>query len=137
MTPTIIQENQKINLKLDYEISEILNEKESIKKEQKTNIPTASIRHIITNVTVNPNDYIILGGLDKEKEIIIKNGIPFLRRIPLLGLFFSSTEKKKVKTKLYIATKVSSLQSIDLQDFQNLKNENLDKMTNKGLDKLK
>lgn len=52
---------------------------------------------IVTNVIVKDGYSLIIGGLIKEEEFIIKSKVPFLGSIPLLGLLF----RREVKTKAH------------------------------------
>lgn len=137
VTPTIDETKQSIKLKLDFEVSEVLREEEKQQKNTQTQVPVRSVRHIITNITTKPDQYVVLGGLDREKKITVKNGIPFLRRIPIIGLLFSSKETKTVKTKLYLVTSASSPKSIDIQDFNNLKENNENNMKQTLIEKIR
>jgi type II secretory pathway component GspD/PulD (secretin) len=137
VTPTIDPIKQAIKLKLDFEVSEILREEEKQQKNTLTQVPIRSVRHIITNVTTKPDQLVILGGLDKEKKIVVKNGIPILRRIPLIGLLFSSKETKTMKTKLYLVAGASIPKPMDIVDFNNHKDNNEEKMKKSKMDEIK
>lgn len=50
---------------------------------------------ITTQVTVHDGQTLIIGGLIVEETNTLEGGVPFLRKIPLLGLLFKS--KKEVK----------------------------------------
>jgi type II secretory pathway component GspD/PulD (secretin) len=61
---------------------------------------------IDTKVTVRNGETLILGGLIKAEETNSKGGVPFLRRIPLLGALFRKDLKIKnyKETVIYITT---------------------------------
>ena len=54
--------------------------------------------NISTQVTVNDGQTLIIGGLVQEETNTLDGGVPFLRKIPLLGLLF----KKKKEVKNYV-----------------------------------
>lgn len=64
--------------------------------------PTTSKRLIQTNVLVGDNDTIILGGLIREVEKTLKNRVPGLSYIPLLGNLFTSQERTREKVDLMV-----------------------------------
>jgi general secretion pathway protein D len=64
--------------------------------------PTIFQRSINTVVTVQSGESIILGGLITESESISKNGVPFLRRVPVLGAMFGSTTNSKDRAELLV-----------------------------------
>ncbi|MGA1875037.1 MAG: secretin N-terminal domain-containing protein [bacterium] len=55
-----------------------------------------------TNVVVHSGETLIIGGLVKEQKSKVKNGIPFLMNIPLMGYLFSHTSDTVNKTELII-----------------------------------
>ena len=55
-----------------------------------------------TTLMVNDGETAIIGGVMKEKEGTIIQGIPFLCRIPLIGRLFGSKAKSKYKSELLI-----------------------------------
>ena len=93
-TPTIINDSV-VDLNIDGEISEF--------------IPTSSdgdrtieVNQVKTNVRVNNGYSLIIGGLIKKEEIIIKQKIPLLGSIPLIGFLFRQDVKKIVYRELVI-----------------------------------
>jgi len=53
-------------------------------------------------VTVPNRQYIVFGGLEKEREVESRRKIPFIGDIPFLGYFFGSTIKQKERTRIYV-----------------------------------
>lgn len=115
-----------VEVSFDFEISEVLREAE---EKESIPVPVISVRHITTTLTVKDDELVILGGLDQEKKIIVESGIPFLRRIPLIGAFFSSKERKRAKTHLYIIAKVSPIKEKDDKGYRKLREENSKEIT--------
>lgn len=64
--------------------------------------PTTSKRVIQTNVLVGDNDTIILGGLIREVERTLKNRVPGLSYIPLIGNLFTSSSREREKIDLMV-----------------------------------
>lgn len=64
--------------------------------------PVTSKRLIKTSVLVANGETIILGGLIKEVERTLKNRVPGLSYIPLLGNLFTSQEKQREKLDLMV-----------------------------------
>ena len=64
--------------------------------------PTTSKRLIQTNVLVGNNDTIILGGLIREVERTLKNRVPGLSYIPLVGNLFTSSTREREKVDLMV-----------------------------------
>ncbi len=73
--------------------------------------PIISTRNAEASVMMRSGDTLVLGGLDSTQEVEAQSRIPVLGAIPILGhLFFSSTRKEKVKTRLlfFIKVKIAS-----------------------------
>ncbi len=64
--------------------------------------PVTSKRLIKTNVLVGNNQTIILGGLIREVEKTLKNRVPGLSYIPLVGNLFTSQERQREKIDLMV-----------------------------------
>lgn len=65
-----------------------------------TQNPIIAQRNAETVVTIRDGMTLAIGGLYAISEIEDKAGIPLLQDIPVLGFFFSSTLKQKVKSEL-------------------------------------
>ena len=64
--------------------------------------PTFAKSTIQTQVTVRDGDTIAIGGIIKESETQSSNGVPFLRRIPVLGYLFGSKTNDMERTELIV-----------------------------------
>ncbi|MBU0600156.1 AMIN domain-containing protein [bacterium] len=95
VTPTI-NTNNYITLKIHPEVSDV--------KEWKYEMPIISKRESDSLILVKDKETIVIGGLIKDKKIITDYGVPYLRRIPLLGRLFKSkfTETKKTELLIFI-----------------------------------
>ncbi|OGW36523.1 MAG: hypothetical protein A2Y97_03515 [Nitrospirae bacterium RBG_13_39_12] len=61
-----------------------------------------SKREAETNLVVQDNQTIIIGGLIREDTTKSREGLPFLSKIPILGYLFGSTSDKYARTELII-----------------------------------
>ncbi len=66
------------------------------------NSPRFTKREAETSVVLLNNQTLVLGGLIQNKRTLNRTGIPFLNRIPILGLLFGSVEEKIEKTELVL-----------------------------------
>jgi general secretion pathway protein D len=64
--------------------------------------PVTSKRLIKTNVIVGNNETIILGGLIREVEKTLKNRVPGISYIPIIGNLFTSSERQREKIDLMV-----------------------------------
>jgi general secretion pathway protein D len=64
--------------------------------------PTTSKRLIQTNVLIGNNETIILGGLIREVERTLKNRVPGISYIPLIGNLFTSSSREREKVDLMV-----------------------------------
>ena len=69
---------------------------------QGSTTPITSKREIKTNVLVANGETVVLGGLIKEAEKALRNRVPVLSYIPLIGNLFKSNEKQREKIDLMI-----------------------------------
>ncbi len=65
-------------------------------------VPVISTQRLLTTVTVANRNTVVLGGLITETEEKSTTGIPYISRIPVLGLAFKTTKTKKARTELLI-----------------------------------
>jgi general secretion pathway protein D len=64
--------------------------------------PVTSKRLIQTNVMVANNETIILGGLIREVERTLRNRVPGISYIPIIGNLFTSNERQREKIDLMV-----------------------------------
>lgn len=64
--------------------------------------PTIQQRKISTSIAVRDGETIALGGLIRDSRTKSRGGIPFLRRLPLLGSLFGSTGNNNRRTELIV-----------------------------------
>jgi general secretion pathway protein D len=64
--------------------------------------PAFTKRVAETSVVVGERETLVLGGLIEERKTQVREGIPFLSRIPILGYLFGATRDATVKTELVI-----------------------------------
>jgi len=59
-------------------------------------------RNITTNVVSESGSTLVIGGVYTQTQNRTEDGIPFLRKIPLLGLLFGSQSERNDKSELFI-----------------------------------
>jgi general secretion pathway protein D len=65
-------------------------------------VPIIATERLLTTVTVANRHTVVLGGLITENEEKTTSGIPYISRIPYLGVAFKSTKTKKARKELLI-----------------------------------
>ncbi len=63
-------------------------------------IPSIDVRRAKTEVVLNPNEFLVIGGLKQTESIRAVNKVPILGEIPFFGMFFKSTHTQKVEKDL-------------------------------------
>ncbi len=84
------------------EVSDIASQAESVQITNGVTSPTFIVNSADTTVAVRNGQTVIIGGLIREVVDESREGLPILSDIPILGLLFSSTTKKKSKRELMI-----------------------------------
>ena len=64
--------------------------------------PTIQQRRISSTIAVRDGETVALGGLIRDSNSRTRSGIPYLRKIPLLGDLFGSTSKNNRRTELIV-----------------------------------
>lgn len=64
--------------------------------------PTISQRRIGTSIAVGNHQTVALGGLIRDRQDQIKEGVPFLSRIPVVGTLFGATNNRVARTELLV-----------------------------------
>ena len=83
-----------------------------------------------TNLVVQDNHTIIIGGLIREDNSDARNGIPVLSKIPILGFLFGDTNESNRRTELIILLTPRVIKS--LKSAQDVTKEYIDSITNLG-----
>jgi pilus assembly protein CpaC len=65
-------------------------------------IPALRTRHVESTVMVRRDQSLIISGLMDDERQITKDGIPFLKDIPILGSLFSSSSWQRNQTELLV-----------------------------------
>jgi len=66
------------------------------------NSPSFSKRNVATQVTIQDNDTVSIGGIIQESDSSSSSGIPFLHRIPIVGAAFGNKSTSKARTELIV-----------------------------------
>jgi general secretion pathway protein D len=67
-----------------------------------TSSASISNRNVSTQVTVQDGDTVAIGGIISETNTWGSTGVPFLQRIPLLGMAFSSKTRDNERTEMVV-----------------------------------
>jgi Flp pilus assembly secretin CpaC len=65
-------------------------------------VPALRTRRVATTVDVRPGQSLILSGLFNEEREFVRDGVPGLMRLPILGALFSSSRWQKAESELLI-----------------------------------
>jgi len=103
VTP-IIQRNRTVFLNLSIIDSRLVEIKKlsavAADLKYETEQPVISTRETSQNVTMFDGQTLVIGGMIQERKEVKESGIPFLRRIPLLGYLFKKPTYTKSKSEL-------------------------------------
>lgn len=64
--------------------------------------PTISVRKIATSIAVQDGQTVALGGLIRDNNRKLRDGVPFLSAIPVLGALAGSRDNKRERTELLV-----------------------------------
>lgn len=67
-----------------------------------TVVPAVKTRWAETNISVEPDNTVVIAGLIENQEVKVTSGVPVLSGIPLLGELFKSTSMSERRTELVI-----------------------------------
>jgi len=67
-----------------------------------TTVPIVSTRTATADVQVRSGDAAVIGGITQDVDNYTENGVPGLRKLPLIGYLLSSRQKMKDRTNLVI-----------------------------------
>ncbi len=90
LTPTIAGDGF-IQMKIHPEISSGLIDE---------GLPSKTTAEVTTEVLVKDGQTLLIGGLIRERDETTSKGIPFLRRIPVVGKLFGSTTSSKSRSEM-------------------------------------
>jgi general secretion pathway protein D len=65
-------------------------------------VPIISTRTATADIQVRSGDAAVIGGITEDVDNFTENGIPGVRKIPILGYLFSSRQKMRDRTNLVI-----------------------------------
>ena len=90
--------------------------------ENNINQPVFSVREVDTEVVLHDGQTVVLGGLMREDIKQVKEKIPILGNIPLVGALFRSSSEQKMKRNLLIFVTVHLLDPSGKSSDQVIKN---------------
>jgi general secretion pathway protein D len=91
--PKINSDNY-VNLQIDQEVSS--------QGPDVNTVPSFRTEELHTEVVLKDNQVLVMGGLMRTDTVASNEGIPFLRKIPWMGKFFSTDTETNKKTELMI-----------------------------------
>ena len=125
VTP-IIQRNRTVFLNLSIIDSRLVEIKKltaiAADLKYETEQPIISTRETSQNVSMFDGQTLVIGGMIQERKEVKESGIPFLRRIPLLGYLFKKPTYTKSKSELlmfltpYIVTTYEEAETLSKPD---------------------
>ena len=65
-------------------------------------LPNLELRSINTTVTIPDNGTMLFSGLINDRKIDTKTGVPLLSDLPIIGRFFSTNNKERVRRNLLV-----------------------------------
>jgi general secretion pathway protein D len=124
-----INEGGLVSIELNQEISDYYTTKLYANEDQiiinKTDVSS--------NLVVQDNQTIIIGGLIREKISASNTGIPWLNKIPIIGYLFGSTSDDSTQTEIVILLTPRVMKS--MQDVSDVTSEYTDRFSNVGIEK--
>jgi len=94
-----------------------------------TEQPIISTRETTQNVTLFDGQTLVVGGMIQNREEKSETGVPFLRKIPILGFLFKKPVHKTTTSELvlfltpYIVTTYEEAEAVSRQDIEKSKHE--------------
>ncbi len=88
---------------------------------------------VLTNLVVQDNQTIIIGGLIRDKIGYSNTGIPWLNKIPVLGYLFGNTSDSSAQNEIVILLTPRVMKS--MQDVSDVTSEYNDRFSNVGIEK--
>lgn len=92
--PRIVGENE-ILMSISPEVSDVI-------QRGGREFPVVSRRRVETTVRVRDGQTVIIGGLLQGVQRELISGVPFLRKIPIIGLLFSRRTSSEEQTELVV-----------------------------------
>ena len=96
----VVQNNGSIDSRIQTEVSSL--DRDNAVEEEGFTIPGIATRTADTHVMMKPGMTMAIGGLINSEQGKAVNKIPVLGDIPILGQFFRSSQKTKVKKEIII-----------------------------------
>lgn len=100
ISPTILENRQRINLKVASEVSSL--DASNAVTISSFSLPALKSRRVKTTVTIGNNDTLILGGLLQSEDAKIVSKIPLIGDLPVIGKLFRRKQFQHNETELVI-----------------------------------
>lgn len=85
-----------------YVMLQVVQEVNAATAEQQFNAPVISTRSVETRLLVRDGQTVVLGGLTDSQRESVRTGVPFLSRLPLLGILFGRDSRRRADTELLL-----------------------------------
>ncbi len=105
VTPRLSDDEQIVDLRVTAEVSDLT--------ESQKDVPGRTVSQVETLVHLGLGQSIMLSGLDAESESTTKEGLPFLSKIPILGLLFGTRSHQEEQTESLIVITPTVLDQVD------------------------
>lgn len=107
-----ISDKDEITVEIQPEVSDVVGK-------GATGLPVVSRRTVSTKIRVKDGETIVIGGLLQKNESEVRRKVPILGHIPILGFFFSRTDKAvdEIETMIFITPHIlRETSGIDIQE---------------------
>jgi len=107
-----ISDKDEITVEIQPEVSDVVGK-------GVTGLPVVSRRTVSTKIRVKDGETIVIGGLLQKSESEVRRKVPLLGHIPILGFFFSRTDKvvEETETVIFITPHIlRETSGIDIQE---------------------
>jgi type II secretory pathway component GspD/PulD (secretin) len=94
-----INKSRNVTMEITQNINNLTKEAQKIQGEE---WPTTKKRSFTASVAVRDKETIVLGGLVREEDGWQKTKVPFLGSLPVIGWFFSSKTRDKIRAELIV-----------------------------------
>lgn len=94
-----VSQDGKITLAVEIEQSEFM------AREEKDAPPGTATRSFKSQIKVNNEEMVLLGGIDRNSSEKSSSGLPFIARVPILKWLFGTTKNNKVEERLSVFIK--------------------------------
>jgi len=100
--PTIMEASLELTVTPTVSFNDFVTMELTVKDEQKTGSDSKRTKEVKTKMMVKSGETIVIGGIYKQNRTDDESGIPYLRKIPVLGWLFKADRKTFRKSELLV-----------------------------------